>query len=145
MRATIQHSRFTLVIHKGPLRFTRPFLMADQLMKLILAPTALALSTSLLAAGLPKVAVRKHLIAFSLSSPLSAIYTYYALSFLGGSGRLMGWHRTSNPGTWSGHIDAVQAVTLILISTGRLFPLHCDCVAAHLFAWSKLPGPDNPV
>ena len=98
-----------LVIHKGPLHCTRPFLMANQSMNLLLAPTALALSTSLLAAGLPKVAVRKHLIAFSLSSPLSAICTYYALSFLGGSG-----------GSWTGIALLVSVRGLGISTLSRL-------------------------
>ncbi|KAH7099038.1 Zinc/iron permease [Auriculariales sp. MPI-PUGE-AT-0066] len=70
------------------------------------APTALALCTSLLAAGLPKPAVRKHLTIFSLSSPLSAIFTYYFLTWFG-----------SNAGSWTGVALLASGGSFLYVAT----------------------------
>jgi zinc transporter 9 len=47
------------------------------------APTALALTTSLLAASLPRQDCKKHLLVFSLSTPLGAMFTFAIFSVLG--------------------------------------------------------------
>lgn len=54
------------------------------------APTALALTTSLLAGSLPRADCKKHLLVFSLSTPLGAMLTYAIFSILGSQGGLDG-------------------------------------------------------
>jgi len=53
------------------------------------SPTALALTTSLLASSIPRSACKKHLAAFSASTPFSAIASYLLLSVFGRIG--VGW------------------------------------------------------
>ncbi|KAF5389282.1 hypothetical protein D9757_003403 [Collybiopsis confluens] len=48
-------------------------------------PTSLAFTSSLLATSLSRPQCKKHLAAFSASTPLAAILTYIALDFFGGS------------------------------------------------------------
>lgn len=48
-------------------------------------PTSLALTSSLLATSLPRPQCKKHLAAFSASTPIAAVLTYLALSFFGGN------------------------------------------------------------
>lgn len=47
------------------------------------APTALAFTTSLMATSLPRIECRKHLAVFSASTPIGAIASYAAFSFVG--------------------------------------------------------------
>jgi len=47
------------------------------------APTSLALSTSLLATGLPREECRKHIAVFSAATPASALASYFFFSFFG--------------------------------------------------------------
>lgn len=47
------------------------------------APTSLALSSSLLATGLPREECRKHLTVFSAATPVGALASYFLFSFLG--------------------------------------------------------------
>ncbi|KAG9019895.1 Vacuolar ATP synthase subunit B [Tulasnella sp. 427] len=57
------------------------------------APTALAL-TSTLISQLSTRRIRQHLVAFSISSPLSALFTYFALTYFGGADHVEGWTGT---------------------------------------------------
>ncbi|KAI0712654.1 Zinc/iron permease [Earliella scabrosa] len=51
------------------------------------APTALALTTSLLSTSLPVAECKKHLAIFSASTPIGTLVSYTLLSFFGASGR----------------------------------------------------------
>ncbi len=51
----------------------------------ILAPTALALTTSLLSTSLPVAECRRHLAVFSVSTPVGTLVSYTLLSFFGAS------------------------------------------------------------
>lgn len=57
------------------------------------APTALAL-TSTLISQLSTRRIRQHLIAFSVSSPISALFTYFVLTYFGGAEHIEGWTGT---------------------------------------------------
>lgn len=57
---------------------------------ILIAPTALALTTTLLT-QLPVRQIRQHLLAFSVASPLSALCTYMFLAFVGGATHLQNW------------------------------------------------------
>jgi len=48
-------------------------------------PTSLAFTSSLLATSLPRPQCWKHLVVFSLATPIATIFTYVILSFFGGS------------------------------------------------------------
>ncbi|KIK69698.1 hypothetical protein GYMLUDRAFT_34101 [Collybiopsis luxurians FD-317 M1] len=54
-------------------------------------PTSLALTSSLLATSLSRSQCKRHLIAFSVSTPISAIITYIVLDFFGGSDQHADW------------------------------------------------------
>ncbi|KAG8708734.1 hypothetical protein FRC08_018739 [Ceratobasidium sp. 394] len=54
------------------------------------APTALALCTALMP-HLPRQSVRRHVTAFALTSPLTALMTYFILDFLGDHSSLPKW------------------------------------------------------
>ncbi|KAF8917004.1 ZIP-like iron-zinc transporter [Mucidula mucida] len=47
------------------------------------APTSLALTTSLLAMGLPRADCKKHLVAFASTTPIATIAAYFFLDFFG--------------------------------------------------------------
>ena len=51
----------------------------------MLAPTAVALTSSLLSHSLPPHACRKHLAIFCISTPLAAVLTYEVMSLFGAS------------------------------------------------------------
>ena len=57
-----------------------------------IAPTALALTTSLLSTGLPRIECKRHVALFSLSTPTGALATYLLLTFFG----------TGSTGHWPG-------------------------------------------
>lgn len=77
-----------ILIHKGP--YISSYMAIDlHLYSLLTAPTALALTTSLLPL-LPSRLIKYHLAAFSLASPISCILTYTAISFVGGGGEGLG-------------------------------------------------------
>ncbi|KAF9257502.1 ZIP-like iron-zinc transporter [Marasmius fiardii PR-910] len=70
-------------------------------------PTSLALTTSLLATSLPRPDCKKHLAAFSISTPLSAVATYAFMVFFGGKG---------NP-TWTGTALLLSGGTFLYVAT----------------------------
>ncbi|KZW03366.1 Zinc/iron permease [Exidia glandulosa HHB12029] len=72
------------------------------------APTALALSTSLLSAGLNKPAVRRHLLVFSAASPLSALATWFLLNWFGGG---------SGVGSWTGVALLASGGSFLYVAT----------------------------
>ncbi|KAG8955856.1 hypothetical protein FRC04_006303 [Tulasnella sp. 424] len=72
-----------IAIHKGE---SRLFVVFG-------APTALAL-TSTLISQLSTRRIRQHLIAFSVSSPISALFTYFVLTYFGGAEHIEGWTGT---------------------------------------------------
>lgn len=51
-----------------------------------IAPTALALTTSLVATDLPVADCKQHLAIFSASTPVGTLLSYAVLSFFGASG-----------------------------------------------------------
>ncbi|TFK40772.1 Zinc/iron permease [Crucibulum laeve] len=70
------------------------------------APTSLALTTSLLATGLPRQDCKRYLAAFASSTPLSAIGSYLLFSFLGDGG-----------GGWTGIALLVSGGTFLYVAT----------------------------
>lgn len=82
-----------LILHKGIVScicFVDSRL--NEIYFLIIAPTALAFTTSILASNLPRPDCKKYLAIFSLSTPLMAIASYTLFSFFGDSdkGNLIG-------------------------------------------------------
>jgi len=75
---------FALIIHKGSLTLIR-FLC--HLLMLYQAPTALALTTSLLSTALPRSECKKHIAFFSASTPVGALVSYGLFSFLEAGGK----------------------------------------------------------
>jgi len=78
---------FTLVIHK--------------------APTALALTTSLLTTSLPRPDCKRHIAVFSASTPVGALVSYSLLSFFG----------TSGGGHWPGVALLISGGTFLYVAT----------------------------
>jgi zinc transporter 9 len=79
-----------LIIHKGDFQALRnPVFLS---LNYFLAPTSLALTTSLLNTSLPRPECRKHLAFFSASTPVGAIVSYALLSFFSAGAQ----------GTWTG-------------------------------------------
>jgi len=70
------------------------------------APTSFALTTSLMATSLPRAKCRKHLAAFSTSTPIGAIASYLLFSFLG-----------SNDTAWTGIALLVSGGTFLYVAT----------------------------
>ncbi|TFK73612.1 Zinc/iron permease [Pluteus cervinus] len=70
------------------------------------APTALALTTSLLATSLPRADCKKHLAAFSASTPVGAIVSYLLFSFFGGV-----------EGKWTGIALLISGGTFLYVAT----------------------------
>ncbi|KAL0575294.1 hypothetical protein V5O48_006671 [Marasmius crinis-equi] len=70
-------------------------------------PTSLALTTSLLATSLPRPDCKKHLAAFSVSTPVSTVATYFFITFFGGKG---------NP-TWTGTALLLSGGTFLYVAT----------------------------
>ncbi|KAF9468625.1 Zinc/iron permease [Collybia nuda] len=70
------------------------------------APTALALTTSLLATSLPRAQCKKHLAIFSASSPTGALGSYLLFSFLG----------THDEG-WTGIALLISGGTFLYVAT----------------------------
>ncbi|KZT02185.1 Zinc/iron permease [Laetiporus sulphureus 93-53] len=71
------------------------------------APTALALTTSLLSTSLPRSECKKHLALFSASTPLGALASYVLLSFFG----------TSSEGRWPGVALLISGGTFLYVAT----------------------------
>ncbi|KAG7088224.1 hypothetical protein E1B28_012241 [Marasmius oreades] len=70
-------------------------------------PTSLALMTSLLATSLPRSDCKKHLVAFSISTPLSTIATYTSIVFFGGEGNM----------TWTGTALLLSGGSFLYVAT----------------------------
>ncbi|KAF9496526.1 Zinc/iron permease [Pleurotus eryngii] len=108
------------------------------------APTALALTTSLLATSLPRPECRKHLALFSASTPVGAILTYYLMSYLS-SGTGHDWTGAAllfSGGTFlyvatvlqpaSGHKEDLSKGTRVgLITLGMFVPFTLGSVLGH--------------
>ncbi|KAJ7600931.1 Zinc/iron permease [Mycena floridula] len=74
------------------------------------APTALALTTQLLASSLPRADCKKHLLAFSASTPLAAIASYLLLAFFG----------VRNEEEWIGTALLLSGGTFLYVSSNLL-------------------------
>ncbi|KAF4577075.1 Zinc transporter ZIP9 [Pleurotus pulmonarius] len=108
------------------------------------APTALALTTSLLATSLPRPECRKHLALFSASTPIGAILTFYLMSYLA-SGTNHDWTGAAllfSGGTFlyvatvlqpvSGHKEDISRGTRVgLIALGMFVPFTLGSVLGH--------------
>lgn len=90
-----------LIIHKGIFSS----LCNESVTKLSVAPTALALTTSLLTIGLPRSECKRHIAVFSASTPVGALVTYLLLTLFS----------TGSPGNWPG--------TALLVSVSLRFHL----------------------
>jgi len=71
------------------------------------APTALALTTSLLSTALPRSECKKHIAIFSASTPFGALVSYGLLSFLQAGGE----------GDWTGTALLVSGGTFLYVAT----------------------------
>ncbi|KAH9949833.1 Zinc/iron permease [Amylocystis lapponica] len=71
------------------------------------APTALALTTSLLSTSLPRSECKKHIAVFSAATPLGALLSYLLLSFFG----------ASSEGRWPGVALLVSGGTFLYVAT----------------------------
>ncbi|KAG9315747.1 CYTH-like domain-containing protein [Chiua virens] len=72
------------------------------------APTALALTTALLASSLSVTDCKKHLLYFSLATPASSLLSYVIYSFTSGSG---------NPSAWSGGALLFSGGTFLYVAS----------------------------
>ena len=109
-----------LVVHKGTCAGVQCTAMSDNT---ALAPTALALTTSLLATSLPRAECRKHLAIFSASTPVGAIVVYCLLSLV----------RIKSESNWTGVALLISvrpslsvAHTCSHCALGRVLPVRCD-------------------
>ena len=99
------------------------------------APTALALTTTLLSTSLPVAECKRHLAIFSSMTPVATLLSYAVLSLFGGSGG--GWESVAllfsvrfavvQIGVTPRNADALSII-------GRDVPLRGDGVAANLGA-----------
>lgn len=80
---------------------------------IIEAPTALALTTSLLSTALPRLECKKHVAFFSAATPFGALVSYGLFSFLDSSGE----------GDWTGTALLISVSSLVLIFCHHL--PHC--------------------
>jgi len=71
------------------------------------APTALALTTSLLATTLPRLECKKHLVLFSATTPFGAVMSYTLFSFLG----------AGSEGRWTGVALLFSGGTFLYVAT----------------------------
>ena len=70
-----------LIIHKClPLKFFFLFIIKTYIS---VAPTALALTSSLLSTSLPRSDIRKHVAVFSVATPVGALVSFLLLGFIG--------------------------------------------------------------
>ncbi|KAL0960978.1 hypothetical protein HGRIS_005974 [Hohenbuehelia grisea] len=75
------------------------------------APTALALTTALMATSLPRADCRKHLAAFCASTPVGATVSYFILRFLGGTADWAGTALLLSGGTFLYVATVLQPVS----------------------------------
>lgn len=73
------------------------------------APTALALTTSLMGAGLARAECKKHLALFSASTPLGAVASYVLLAFFGAD--------SNGGGRWPGGALLFSGGTFLYVAT----------------------------
>lgn len=99
------------------------------------APTALALTTSLLSTALPRSECRKHIAFFSASTPFGALVSYGLFSFLEAGGE----------GDWTGtallisvSFKSSRGSIFSHMRSGRDFPLRSDSPPAR-FAHVRSP------
>ncbi|KIP09702.1 hypothetical protein PHLGIDRAFT_18557, partial [Phlebiopsis gigantea 11061_1 CR5-6] len=71
------------------------------------APTVLALTTSLLATGLPRPDCRKHVAVFSAATPVGAILVYFLLSFV----------HINSESPWTGVAMLISGGTFLYVAT----------------------------
>ena len=90
------------------------------------APTALALTTSLLSTSLPVAECKRHLAIFSSATPVATLLSYAVLSFFGRSGGT--WQSTAL--LFSVRLSRLRGGQTLMFSVGRHVPLCRDCVAA---------------
>ncbi|KAF8895470.1 Zinc/iron permease [Infundibulicybe gibba] len=112
------------------------------------APTSLALTTSLLSTTLPRPDCKRHLAAFSLSTPVASIGSYLTFSFLGGaddswtgiallvSGGTFLYVATvlqpvSHHSEVTGAREMLPSVRVLLIVTGMFIPFMLSALLGH--------------
>ncbi|ESK95787.1 zinc transporter zip9-like [Moniliophthora roreri MCA 2997] len=109
-------------------------------------PTSLALTTSLLATSLPRPDCKKHLAAFSVSTPVASVVTYSFIEFFGGKGNaewtgtalllsggtflyvatLVSQHSTSHA---AGEMNKVRRVAFVIL--GMFIPFALSSLLGH--------------
>ncbi|KAG8757752.1 hypothetical protein FRC11_004314 [Ceratobasidium sp. 423] len=111
------------------------------------APTALALATALMP-HLPRQSIRQHITAFALTSPLTALMTYFLVEFLGEHDSLSKWTGIAllfsggtflyvatvlQPVSAHGHQEGElkPGVRVLLTVLGMFFPLIAGGILGH--------------
>ena len=110
------------------------------------APTVLALTTSLLATGLPKSSCRKHVAVFSASTPIGALLVYFLLSLV----------RVNSESPWTGitmlisvsyspqfnDLYCLDVVVDIMYRAEHFYtlPPYCSLAKLHQKNWTKKFG-----
>ncbi|KAI9267257.1 Zinc/iron permease [Helicostylum pulchrum] len=116
------------------------------------APASFALTSVLLAAGLSRTAIRKHLLLFSLAAPVGALLTFFALYFFsssttsaasleywtgvllvfsGGTFLYVAMHALQEVSHSSDHSEKMDKAQLLIILTGMFIPILLSMTHSH--------------
>ncbi|GAA5815119.1 hypothetical protein MFLAVUS_008625 [Mucor flavus] len=116
------------------------------------APASFALTSVLLAAGLSRTTIRKHLLLFSLAAPVGALLTFFALYFFsssttsaasleywtgvllvfsGGTFLYVAMHALQEVSHSSDHSEKMDKVQLLIILTGMFIPILLSMTHSH--------------
>ncbi|KAI3415798.1 hypothetical protein GPALN_005382 [Globodera pallida] len=107
------------------------------------APTAFALISILLASGMDKVRVRRHLLIFSLAAPIGTVLTYAFLHMIQSSspsdGILTGTHKGTSS-HFTGMVLLFSAGTFLYIATVHVLPELVEAKCSGTFAGGGMSG-----
>lgn len=116
------------------------------------APSSFALTSVLLATGLSRTTIRKHLLLFSLAAPVGALLTFFALYFFsssttsassleywtgvllvfsGGTFLYVAMHALQEVSHSSNHSEKTDRVQLLIILTGMFIPILLSMTHSH--------------
>ncbi|KAL3072508.1 hypothetical protein niasHS_017482 [Heterodera schachtii] len=107
------------------------------------APTAFALISILLASGMDKTRVRRHLLIFSLSSPIGTVLTFIFLHTIQSSSSddsLSGVHEETTPSQFTGIVLLFSAGTFLYIATVHVLPELVEAKCGGAFAGGGMSG-----
>lgn len=116
------------------------------------APSSFALTSVLLATGLSRTTIRKHLLLFSLAAPVGALLTFFALYFFssgttstasleywtgvllvfsGGTFLYVAMHALQEVSHSSDHSEKTDRIQLLVILTGMFIPILLSMTHSH--------------